>query len=310
MDREARRRQASADFLERGQRTLALNQPQRPGHRVLRRQRVGQRRCGTMRNAGAAIEARQALFTRWPAKLQERNERRQRSDDEQRKTDGTRREGKRQPQTGPGRRQKQPDDTEQPGQMRPPPLPANRQPGALQRLRELKLCRRLTIGMYVALGVVVGRGAQRSTTISDVTARHTSTAAAMRHGTRAIRAHAKPEPKSIRSDWGHEGVRGLCRGTPAVRSLAPLLRGEGGVRGSSRSAYLRLSLKRAPCPAPHPPRRRGDLSPRRAGRGKSPPHNQGAALSMAISCSTSMRGRTTAYWSSFTSTSGTSARVL
>ena len=40
------------------------------------------------------------------------------------------------------------------------------------------------------------------------------------------------------------------------------------------------------------------------------PHSQGAGLSIAISSSTSMRGRTTAYWSSLTSTSGTSARVL
>ncbi|MGY3599392.1 hypothetical protein ACVIGB_007441 [Bradyrhizobium sp. USDA 4341] len=40
------------------------------------------------------------------------------------------------------------------------------------------------------------------------------------------------------------------------------------------------------------------------------PHNHGAGLSIAISASTSMRGRTTAYWSSLTSTSGTKGRVL
>ena len=39
-------------------------------------------------------------------------------------------------------------------------------------------------------------------------------------------------------------------------------------------------------------------------------YSHGACLSIAISASTSMRGRTTAYWSSLTSTSGTSARVL
>ena len=39
-------------------------------------------------------------------------------------------------------------------------------------------------------------------------------------------------------------------------------------------------------------------------------HSHGAGRSIAISSSTSMRGRTTAYWSSLTSTSGTSARVL
>ena len=39
-------------------------------------------------------------------------------------------------------------------------------------------------------------------------------------------------------------------------------------------------------------------------------HSQGAGLSIAIKSSTSMRGRTTAYWSSLTRTSGTSARVL
>ena len=39
-------------------------------------------------------------------------------------------------------------------------------------------------------------------------------------------------------------------------------------------------------------------------------HSHGAGLSIAIRASTSMRGRTTAYWSSLTSTSGTSARVL
>ena len=39
-------------------------------------------------------------------------------------------------------------------------------------------------------------------------------------------------------------------------------------------------------------------------------HSHGAGLSIAISSSTSMRGRTTAYWSSLTSTSGISARVL
>ena len=39
-------------------------------------------------------------------------------------------------------------------------------------------------------------------------------------------------------------------------------------------------------------------------------HSHGAGLSIAISASTSMRGRTTAYWSSLTSTSGTSGRVL
>jgi hypothetical protein len=41
-----------------------------------------------------------------------------------------------------------------------------------------------------------------------------------------------------------------------------------------------------------------------------PLHNHGAGLSIAINSSTSMRGRTTAYWSPLTSTSGTSARVL
>ena len=40
------------------------------------------------------------------------------------------------------------------------------------------------------------------------------------------------------------------------------------------------------------------------------PHSHGAVRSIAISSSTSMRGRTTAYWSSLTSTSGTSGRVL
>ena len=40
------------------------------------------------------------------------------------------------------------------------------------------------------------------------------------------------------------------------------------------------------------------------------PHNHGAGVSIAISCSTSMRGRITADWSPLTSTSGTSARVL
>ncbi len=39
-------------------------------------------------------------------------------------------------------------------------------------------------------------------------------------------------------------------------------------------------------------------------------HNHGAGRSIAIRSSTSTRGRTTAYWSSLTSTSGTSARVL
>src|SRR5258708_3266443 len=39
-------------------------------------------------------------------------------------------------------------------------------------------------------------------------------------------------------------------------------------------------------------------------------HSHGADLSIAIRASTSTRGRTTAYWSSLTSTSGTSARVL
>lgn len=38
--------------------------------------------------------------------------------------------------------------------------------------------------------------------------------------------------------------------------------------------------------------------------------SQGAILSIAINCAASIRGRTTAYWSPLTSTSGTSARVL
>ena len=49
---------------------------------------------------------------------------------------------------------------------------------------------------------------------------------------------------------------------------------------------------------------------RAATRRSSTAYNHGAVLSIAISASTSTRGRTTAYWSSLTSTSGTRGRVL
>ena len=79
-----RRRQAGADALERGQRTLALRLPQRLRERILRRQRIGERGRRAMADAGAAVEAAKRLFAGRPAETNQGN---QRAERQQRKQD-------------------------------------------------------------------------------------------------------------------------------------------------------------------------------------------------------------------------------
>ena len=110
VDRQPRRRQAGADALDRGQRALALRLPQRQRDRILRRQRIGQRGRRAMADAGAAVEPAQALFAARPAKPQQRKQRAERQQHEQAEPDGARDKRQRQPQSGPGHHQEQPDD--------------------------------------------------------------------------------------------------------------------------------------------------------------------------------------------------------
>lgn len=91
-----------------------------------------------MADAGAAVEPAQALFTGRPAKANRRKQRPERQQREQADTDHPRHEGQRQPQPGPGHRQEQPDDSQQPREMRPGALPGNRISGPPQRLRQLQ----------------------------------------------------------------------------------------------------------------------------------------------------------------------------
>ncbi len=82
-------------------------------------------------------------------------------------------------------------------------------------------------------------------------------------------------------------------------------------RRASWWAAQRALTRRSKYVSCRPGERRTHISPMVATSADAPQHhNHGAGLSIAISASTSTRGRTTAYWSSLTSTSGTSARVL
>ena len=138
VDRKPRRRQPGADPLDRGQRALALLPPQRLRDRVLGRERIGQRGRRAMANAGASVEPAQRLFAGRPAKPRKREQRRQRREGEQADADRACQEWQRQPQSGPGRHQKQPDDAQNPGEARPGALPRDRILGPLQGLRQLK----------------------------------------------------------------------------------------------------------------------------------------------------------------------------
>ena len=103
------------------------------------------------------------------------------------------------------------------------------------------------------------------------------------------------------------GAKGGSRG----EVKRPLLIVVADKRSAIRDPQISHSLHDAEATARHDHQQQWLGSPRSAGttRGERP-HSHGAGLSIAISSSTSTRGRTTAYWSSLTSTSGTSARVL
>ena len=138
VDRQPRRRQAGANPLDGGERPLALRLPQRLGHRILARERIGQRGRRAVANAGAAVEPAQTLFATRPAEPDEGKQGDQRRQPEQAKPDGARQKRQRQPQPGPGHHQKQPDDGQKPRQMRPTAFPGDRIPRPLQCLRELE----------------------------------------------------------------------------------------------------------------------------------------------------------------------------
>ena len=76
VDRQPRRRQAGADALDGCQSALALRLPQRLRHRILGRERIGQRGRRAVADAGAAVEPAQALFAARPAEPDKRKQRR------------------------------------------------------------------------------------------------------------------------------------------------------------------------------------------------------------------------------------------
>ena len=197
VDRQPRRRQAGADALDRGQRALALRLPQRQRHRILRRQRIGQRGRRAMADAGAAVEPAQGLFAASASETGPAGTARaSASSREQAEADGARDERQRQPQSGPGHHQKQPDDGQEPRQMRPAPLPGDGVFGPLQGLRQLQPRN----GIRVARLALTGRGWRRSTNSPGCRHSTPSTTAAVRHPY----SNGNPHPEiriTRRRDW-------------------------------------------------------------------------------------------------------------
>ena len=92
-----------------------------------------------MADAGAAVEpAQRPLRGSASETANSGNNAASASSDEQADADYARDEWQRQPQSGPGRHQKQPDDAQNPGESRPGALPRDRILGPLQGLRQLK----------------------------------------------------------------------------------------------------------------------------------------------------------------------------
>ena len=138
MDGEARVRQTGADALERGQRALALRLPERLRNRVLRGQRVRERRGRAVTDARTAVEPGERLFAARPAKPNQGEQGGSRKARENDETDGTGDRGQRQPESGPGHHQKQADDSENTRQTGPGTLPRDGISGPLEGLRQLQ----------------------------------------------------------------------------------------------------------------------------------------------------------------------------